>query len=288
MTKTAVIMGKNGKFGRAISLALAEAGWTLRTYRRGQDDLNQMAQGADVIVMAAHPPYYHLWAKQMPAQHRAVQQAALASGALVLFPGNVYVYGDGSGPLWDAGTPHAATNPLGRLRAEVEASYADAGVRTLILRSGDYLDTAPSGNWFDRFMTPGLAKGVFRYPGRPDVAHAWAFLPDLARAAVGLLDDPARYQGVTEVLFPGYTLTGSEMATALAQVMGRDVDLRPFPWWQIRVLRPFMSALAGVLEMRYLWNMPHRIDGTGLAQALPGFQPTPLPDAFRAATAHLR
>lgn len=288
MTRTAVIMGQNGKYGGAVARALAEAGWSLRTWRRGQDDLAQMAQGADVIVMGAHPPYYHLWAAQMPGLHSAVQRAALASGALVLFPGNVYVYGDGTGPLWTADSPHAAANPLGRLRAEVEAAYTRAGVRTLILRAGDYIDTEPSGNWFDRFMTPRLAKGVFRYPGRPDVAHAWAYLPDLARAAAGLLEDPARYQGVTEVLFPGYTLTGAEMATALAGVMGRAVTLRPFPWWQIRLLRPFMPALGGVLEMRYLWDLPHHLDGTRLAQLLPEFTATPVPLALTAATTHLR
>jgi len=34
--------------------------------------------------------------------------------------------------------------------------------------------------------------------------------------------------------------------------------------------------------------MPHRLDGTGLEHALPGFSPTPVAEALTAATAHLR
>jgi len=287
MTGTAVIMGQSGRFGSAMAKAMTAAGWTLRTYRRGHDDLDRMAEGADVIVVASNPPY-HQWAAQLPALHAAVQHAAKASGALVLLPGNVYVYGEGSGPLLTPRTAHAARNPLGRLRVEIESSYERAGLRTLILRAGDFLDTSPSGNWFDRLMTPKLARGVLRYPGRANVPHAWAYLPDMARAALGLLADHAEYDGVTEVLFPGYTLTGSELAEALGEVMGRQVNVRPFPWWQLRLMRPFMPVLGGLLEMRYLWDMPHRLDGTGLEHALPGFSPTPVAEALTAATAHLR
>jgi nucleoside-diphosphate-sugar epimerase len=270
-----------------MARALGAAGWQVRPWRRGADDLSAMAQGADVIVMASNPPY-HRWAAEMPALHAAARDAALASGALVLFPGNVYVYGAGSGPVLGVDTPHAATNPLGRLRIGVEQAYARAGVRTLILRAGDFLDTAPSGNWFDRLMVPGLPKGVLRYPGPPGAAHAWAFLPDMARAALGLLADPARFRGVTEVPFAGYTLTGADMAAALARVTGCAVALQPFPWWQLRLLRPVMPVLGGVLEMRYLWDMPHRLDDGPLRALLPDFAPTPLDDALRAATAHLR
>ena len=286
MNGTAVIMGRSGRFGGAMAQALGAAGWQVRPWRRGTDDLTALAQGADVIVMASNPPY-HRWAAEMPALHALARDAALASGALVLFPGNVYVYGAGSGPVLGRDTPHRATNPLGRLRIGVEQAYARAGVRTLILRAGDFLDTAPSGNWFDRLMVPALARGVLRYPGPPGVAHAWAFLPDMARAAVGLLADPARLRGVTEVPFAGYTLTGSDMAAALARVTGRAVALRPIPWWQLRLLRPVMPVLGGVLEMRYLWDMPHRLDDGPLRALLPDFAPTPLDEALRQATAHL-
>lgn len=286
MGKTVLVLGSNGRFARHSAAAFANAGWVVR-HASCKDDLTQVAQGADVIVMGWHPPSYNLWAEQMPALHARVQEGAKASGALALVPSNVYVFGEGSGTVWAAETPHGATNPLGRLRAEVDASYARSGVRAIILRAGDYIDPVPSGNWFDRFMAARVAKGAFRYPGRRDVPHAWAYLPDLARVAVALLEDPAKYDGVTEVLYPGYTLTGEEMAKALERVAGREVALRAFPWWQIHLLRPFMPVLKGVLEMRYLWNTPHQLDGSVFRALAPEFVPTPLDEALRAATAHL-
>ena len=286
MGKTVLVLGGKGRFARHSAEAFANAGWVVRHASR-EDDLMQAAQGADVIVMGWHPPSYNLWAAQLPALHARVQEAAKASGALVLVPSNVYVFGEGSGPVWASDTPHAAMNPLGRLRAEVDASYARSGVRAVILRAGDYIDPMPSGNWFDRFMAARVAKGVFRYPGRRDVPHAWAYLPDLARAAVALLEDPMKFEGATEVLFPGYTLTGEELATALGRVAGREVTVRAFPWWQLQLLRPVMPALAGVFEMRYLWNTPHQLDGSELRALAPEFVPTPLDVALRRTTAHL-
>ena len=37
-----------------------------------------------------------------------------------------------------------------------------------------------------------------------------------------------------------------------------------------------------ILEMRYLWETPHGLDGKALARWLPSFRATPLPAALRA------
>lgn len=44
----------------------------------------------------------------------------------------------------------------------------------------------------------------------------------------------------------------------------------------------FSPLLREVVEMRYLWNVPHALDGTKLRAALPAFAPTPLAEAMRA------
>jgi hypothetical protein len=79
----------------------------------------------------------------------------------VIVPGNVHNSGTDAPDIFDANTPHNATNPLGRIRTEMEAAYRDSGVRTIILRAGDFIDTQASGNWFDKVMTPKLDKGPF-------------------------------------------------------------------------------------------------------------------------------
>ena len=92
-----------------------------------------------------------------------------ASGATLIQPCNVYVYGAGSGPVLGPDTPHRAENPLGRLRREMEATLAAAGPRVVFLRAGDFIDTAASGNWLDRIILKPLAKGLFNDTGAPEM-----------------------------------------------------------------------------------------------------------------------
>ena len=285
MTDTALIIGASGRFGRHATEALAARGWTIRRFDRARDDLAEAARGAALIVFAANPPYPD-WARVMPALTDRVITAARGAGATILFPGNVYVFGRGAPATLGVETPHRATNPLGRIRIEVERKLRDSGVPVILLRAGDFIDTAPSGNWFDRVLTAKLARGRLSYPGRADAPHAWAFLPDLARAAAMLASRRATLARVEEVPFPGYTLSGAELAEALGRVTGRKVTLRRMSWWPLRLARPVWPMAAPLLEMRYLWDMPHALDGARLAALLPDFAATPLDEALSAALKH--
>jgi hypothetical protein len=51
-------------------------------------------------------------------------------------------------------------------------------------------------------------------------------------------------------------------------------------WKPIYLLSPFWPMARGLIEMRYLWSLPHSVDGTDLRQRLPDFKPTPLMDAL--------
>jgi len=285
MTGTVLILGASGRFGHHAARAFSDAGWRVRRFRRGQDDLTAAAQGADLIVQAWNPPYPK-WAAEVPGQTRAVIAAAKQAGATVLLPGNVYVFGPEAPERFGPDTPHAARNPLGRVRVEMEAAYRASGVQTIVLRAGDYLDTRPSGNWFDRVLIKRLGRGRLDYPGAPDAPHAWAYLPDMARAAMILAarrGDLARFE---DVPFPGYTLTGRELATALGTAMGRPVALRAMSWGPLRVLAPVWPMARHLVEMRYLWSKPHRLDRARFDALLPGFVETPAVEALANAIRH--
>lgn len=285
MTDTVLILGASGRFGRNAAQAFAAAGWEVRRFDRTQDDLQQAAQGAAVIVNAWNPLYPD-WAAQVPGLHARVIAAARAADATVILPGNVYVYGSENEPLWSTTTPHLADNPLGRIRIDMERAYRDSGVRTILLRAGDYIDTSASGNWFDMILTKHLHRGLFRYPGRADIAHAWAYLPDLARAAVLLADMRADLNRFEEVNFAGYTMSGEAMAETLSRITGRRLRLRAMNWLPLRLLAPVWSMARCLVEMRYLWDTPHALDGSRFDALLPGFVPTPPEEALRRAVAH--
>ncbi|PSL18639.1 sugar nucleotide-binding protein [Shimia abyssi] len=285
MSQTVLILGATGRLGRHAAAAFSSAGWHVRVFNRHTDTLETAVYDVDVIVNAWNPAYPD-WVAQMPRLHSAVIRAARLVNATVIVPGNVYVYGSEAPAPWSADTPHLATNPLGRNRQSMERAYRDSGVRTILLRGGDFIDTQESGNWFDKIMTAKLNRGRLVYPGATDIPHAWAYLPDMARAAVALAEMRDKLSDFEDIPFPGYTLTGVEIAKHLSDITGQNVGLSPFNWRAIRLAVPFWKLARHLLEMRYLWNKPHSLDAARFDTLLPDFEPTPVAQALASAIGH--
>jgi len=125
--------------------------------------------------------------------------------------------------LLDEHTPDAPTTQKGRLRQQLEdelaarATQASAGtgrLRSVVLRAGDFHGQG-SGSWFDQLIVKKLAQGRLVYPGPADVPHAWAYLPDLARAFTAVaeraLQGPLGPTCHTRLPFAGHTLTGAQL-----------------------------------------------------------------------------
>ena len=251
MTGTILVLGANGRFGHNAANAFADAGWVVRKFDRKAGDLEAESRGADIILNGWNPAYPD-WARQVPVLTRKVIAAARSSGATVILPGNLYVFGVDADPMFGDESPHRAENPLGRIRRDMERAYRQSGVRTIILRAGDFIDTRDSGNWFDMILTKKIAKDVLNYPGKPDQSHAWAYLPDMARAVVSLAEMRHRLEVFEDIAFPGYTLSGNQLCAALETVTGRLVRLEKMSYLPLWLASPFWPMARCLLEMRYL------------------------------------
>ena len=300
MTKSALILGAQGRMGRAAVEAFVDAGWTVtgfvRPGRKGDspiawfegdafepDVVTHTAAGHDVIVHALNPPY-HRWKTDLPPLTDRVLSAARSSGATVIVPGNVYNYGADMPAVLTEETPHRPTTRKGRLREEMEARFAAAandGVQTIILRAGDFIERQKTGNWFDSHVTAKVAQGVINYPGPTNIPHAWAYLPDLARAMVALAERRENLAGFTRFGFGGHTFSGEELRSWASTLWQHPVRLKPFPWTLLRVMAIFSPLLREVVEMRYLWDVPHQIDGGRFERFAPEFRMTPLAEVLR-------
>ncbi len=306
MTQTAIVLGANGRFGRAAVLAFTQEGWKMKAFARKRSgtepsanveivtgnafdeaELTAACSGADVIVNALNPPYER-WSRDLPRLTSNVIAAAATSSATVMIPGNVYNYGTRLSPILTENTPQHADTKKGRLRIEMERAYADAaerGVRTIIIRGGDFIESLQTGNWFDSYIANKSGQGKTTYPGPLDTTHAWAYLPDMARAMVLLAGKREQFEAFEEFGFAGYSLTGRELVAAIEQATGTKQKVGSIPWPLMRIISLFSPRIREVLEMRYLWNTPHEIDGRLLAATIPDFSPTPLDMAIREALA---
>lgn len=278
MTKTVLIAGASGHFGRAAEGAFAAAGWNVRRYQRGSD-MAVAAQGADVIVNALNPPKYNNWAQHIPAITAQVIAAARASGARVILPGNVYVFGAQPG-VWGPNTPHIPHTRKGKIRADMEAAYRASGIKCLILRAGDFISPYGGQTMFG-MMVQDLAKGRLVRFGAADVRHAYAPLGDMARAAVELVSLPD-LPDFADIPFAGLSFSPNDLAAEAARVSGRPIKVKPFQWFTLRLAAPFWELARELLEMRYLSNLPHSLDPAPMAALLPDFRGESLADVLRA------
>ena len=240
--------------------------------------LSRACQGCEVIVNALNPPY-DKWAAEVPRITEAVIGAARERKATVLLPGNVYNYGLEMPEDLSESTAHQASGK-GAIREEMENAYRDSGVRTIVLRGGDFIEAAKTGNWFDSYLTKELSSNKLTYPGPTDVVHAWAYLPDMARAAVELAERRRELPRFASINFPGFSLSGAELHAALESVTGSSLKMKGFPWFSIRALGLFMPLMREVYEMKYLWDRPHRLVSEHFSQLLPDFEATPLREAL--------
>ena len=277
MAKTALVLGASGGFGGQVAQALQGAGWTVRRYARGTD-MVAAATGADLIVNGLNPPAYHAWDKLIPQITAQVLAAGKASGATLLIPGNVYPYGIEPGP-WNADTPHRPVSRKGRIRSEMEARYraaADQGQRTILLRGGDFLLPDAPQMVMNRLILGEVAKGKVTTLGDPDALHAYAYLPDMARAAVALVALGQALPAYADIPFSGHAFTISDLAARISRLSGRPMRIKRFPRWIFTLASPVWELARELREMLYLYDHPHRLDAAPLRHWLPDWQDTDL------------
>lgn len=305
--KTIAIPGANGRLANLAVQAFHQAGYkVLAITRDGQlreapagvvvraadardaKALTVACHGADFILHALNPPY-HRWPQLAMPLTRSVITAATAVGATVLFPGNVYNYGTSIPAVINAQTPFHPDHSKAAVRVEMEALMADqathGGPQVLILRAGDFYGGKGRGAWFDMALAKQVSKGKFEYPGDPEIDHAWAYLPDLARAFVDLASIADQCGQFEAFLFEGHCLQGEEFRQLLAEASGRPLKPVQTAWWLFKLLGWIVPMIREVNAMRYLWDRPHRIDGADFRSLVPDLQITPKAVAVKQAWA---
>jgi nucleoside-diphosphate-sugar epimerase len=173
-----------------------------------------------------------------------------------------------------------ASSHKGRLRIAIEDRLQEAaeerGMRTIILRAGDFFGGGGRGSWLDLVIAKDITRLRLTYPGPLDVVHAWAYLPDLAAAMVRLAAIRETLRPFETFGFPGHAVTGEEFTRALAKAVRNGLRVKRMSWWLIHALSPFVPLSKELSELHYLWKEPHRISGDKLRAAIGEIPHTPL------------
>jgi len=298
-----VVFGAGGPLGAAIVEHLAALGKDVRAVvrsperctfpsqvevRRGDPSHLRTAQeaaaGADVIYRCM-PIRMSLWSGTWVSTTNNILAAAAATGARLVSPGSVYVYGPPQELPITEDHPLAATGEKGRIRREAQRilmrAHERGGVRVVIPR---FPDTFGPG-----VRTPALG-GVFasaaachpaRWFGNTKVLHDFLYVRDAAAAAVLLGERDEAYGHVWHVPGPG-AMPVIDFLRLVYMRAGESCRLRLLTPAQVRIQALLDDETASFLEFRYLYEQDHVLDGTRFASAFPDFRYTPHTEAIDA------
>lgn len=310
-TSTALVLGATGGIGGELARQLRDAGWQVRALQRTipaagetrdgihwlrgdamcREDVLQAARGCAVIVHAVNPPGYRRWSELVLPMIDNTIAAACAEGATIVLPGTVYNYGPDAYPAPDEDAPQTPATRKGAIRVELERRLQAAaahGARVIVVRAGDFFGPRVGNSWLAQgLVKPGRPIATVTLPGDPGVGHQWAYVPDVARTMLRLLQQRDTLPAFARLHMDGHwDADGTQMAAAIARAVRRhgmpQPKTRRFPWWLLTLAVPFWPLARELREMRPLWRHPLRMRNARLLQTLGEEPHTPLDEAVEA------
>jgi nucleoside-diphosphate-sugar epimerase len=302
------ILGASGGMGRALMNELLSRGHELTAVnRRGNvqapdgvtvvaadlssaADAKRACAGADVVVLAAQPPYQD-WVEHWPPIMRNVIDGASAAGAKVVFTDNLYAYAPATGPLSES-SPEHATDTKGMLRRRLGKMLLEAHergeVRATIGRFSDYF--GPEGSHSGLMMvgiTPALRGLKPRGMYHLDHLHTFHYLPDAARGFAELVERPEA-DGKVWILPAAPPITQRELLTLVNDQVGRRRTVGRITVSAMRLAGLFNPLLREATSTVVQYDRPWVVDSSRFEETFGAIETTPHEQAVAETVAWVR
>lgn len=244
--------------------------------------LTQLAADKTHIFHGINYPY-HQWFGNMDTVTQAVIDAASASHATIVFPGNIYNFGNAAEPILESSRPAPITRK-GQLRVEIEAMLeqaANAGAcRVLNVRLPDFWGPNVLNAGIKPVFENALLGNALPWLVNADIPHQSVYTPDAAEIIVRLM------LSEREAAYDVWNYGGTTLASIrtwfgqISELTGRPLKVQIHSRFMIRVLGLFMPVLREVKEMLYLYENTVLLNDAKVRAVFPDFKPTPMKQAL--------
>lgn len=302
------VLGASGGIGRTLIEELLRRGHALTAVNRSGaaevpdgvarlaadlsslEDAKHACVGADVVVLAAQPPY-HQWTEQWPPMMRNVIAATAAANAKLVFTDNLYAYAPATGPLSET-SPEHATDHKGAVRRELGrmllAAHERGELRAAIGRFSDYYGPGSSSSGLHMTgIAPalrGLApRGLFHL----DHPHTFHYLPDAARGFAELVERP-QADGRVWILPAAPPITQRELLGLVNEQVGRRRGVGRISPGLMRFAGLFSPLLREARSTVVQYDRPWVVDATRFVETFAAIETTPHDQAVAETVAWLR
>ena len=232
--------------------------------------LRQAVAGAQQVVVAIGFPYLgDTWRASWPLAMENLIKGCEASHARMVFVDNLYMYGPQQDPLRED-MPLTDDGIKPAVRAEVTrlwmAASAAGRVQVAALRAPDFYGPGVTQSHLGELAFGALACGKrATLIAPPDMPHDFAYVPDIARAVLSLLDASDDAFGQAWHMPCAPTRTPREILQLGADALPVKLRITALPLWLLPVIGIGSPMMREIAEMRFQWDRPYRVDAAKFA-----------------------
>ena len=225
---------------------------------------------------------YNKWFGNMDVATEKVIEVASSNKAMIIFPGNVYNYGNL--PLIREDSPQNPCTRKGALRVELEKMLEDAAeagkCSVLNVRLPDFWGPNVLNEGIKPLFMNALHGKALPYMLTVDIPHQMVFTKDAAEIMVRLMQ-----RGLTKPYekynYGGYIHpTVKSFLNLISRLANAPEKIQVYPKWLFSVLGTFSPVMKEVKEMLYLFENSVILDDSKVRKLFHDFKETDLEEAI--------
>jgi nucleoside-diphosphate-sugar epimerase len=225
------------------------------------EDVTRAAAEAEALIHCANPLLVGDWSGGQARMAEAAIAAAKATGARLVFPGNVWVYGPRRpGERVPDDAPYAPASEKGAARARIEQEIQAAGIRWTIVRIAEFY-----GPHVATLLGPplrALTRGeAATWYGPGDVEIELAYMPEVGRSVLAAALAPQAENRRLNVPTAGPITPRRFLELARARAGGGSA--RFVPAIGVRLAAWVYAPATAFADILHLWTDPVILDCSG-------------------------
>lgn len=292
-----VVFGATGAYGYAIVRKLLEKDRRVRAIVRNRNkalklfpknveivtadilDKEQVVKAcnnASVIYVGNNFPYKD-WTSNFMKSVVNILKGADGWNPILVFPGNVYGYGEFQYTPVNESHPLNAKSRKGILRNEIEVlllEYHRKGkIRAVIPRFVDFYGPNVTNDLYGAMFRNAIKCKPAIWPVDIDMPHNFIYIDDAAEATLLLVEDPDSFGKIFHVSGP--VTSARKFIDEIYHVLKSPSKIRVLSKPLIRLLSPFNSNIREIVELLYEYEKPYIIDDSRFKDRYPSYRHTP-------------
>ncbi len=306
-----LILGATGSIGYAVATNLLARQWpvTILVRNRAKAEklfphaptltivegdvqdvplLNHLAAGKQFIFHGINYPYNQWFGNMDTATQKIIDAASKNEDTTIIFPGNVYNFGNTKDPIREDSVAQPCTRK-GQLRVAIETMLdqaAEAGkCRVMNVRLPDFWGPNVLNDGVRPVFENALTGKALPWLLNADIPHQSVYTNDAAELIARLMErnwKATEKQNPYEVWHYGGTTVPSIRSWfgQISELTGNPLKMQVYSRFIIGFLGLFMPVLREVKEMSYLYENTIVLDDKKLRTLFPDFRPTPMKQAL--------